>query len=124
MVYKELTQNIFSVFAEKTKKPLKNKDFNVTLYIITPIGVDEIRSLSAVWNQHEVLNVINPKENAPAVMPYAFGDYILTCGEITCQSFGLDRKKTVRKRSFSLCLEVKMTTPYFFKFVCKFITTL
>ena len=27
-----------------------------------PIGVDEIRSLSAVWNQHEVLNVINPKE--------------------------------------------------------------
>ena len=34
------------------------------------------------------------------VMPYAFGDYILTCGEITCQSFGLDRKKTVRKRSF------------------------
>ena len=35
-------------------------------------------------------------------MPYAFGDYILTCGEITCQSFGLDRKKTVRKRSFFL----------------------
>ena len=30
---------------------------------ITPTGVDEIRSLSAVWNQHEVLNVINPKEN-------------------------------------------------------------
>ena len=25
-------------------------------------GVYEIRSLSAVWNQHEVLNVINPKE--------------------------------------------------------------
>ena len=43
--------------------PLKFKDFNVTLYIITPIGVDEIRSLSAVWNQHEVLNVINPKED-------------------------------------------------------------
>jgi len=47
---------------KKPKKPLKIKDFNVTLYIITPIGVDEIRSLSAVWNQHEVLNVINPKE--------------------------------------------------------------
>ena len=26
------------------------------------------------------------------MMPYAFGDYILTCGEITCQSFGLDKK--------------------------------
>ena len=48
----------------KTRKaPKKIKDFNVTLYIITPIGVDEIRSLSAVWNQHEVLNVINPKED-------------------------------------------------------------
>ena len=47
----------------KTRKALKIKDFNVTLYIITPIGVDEIRSLSAVWNQHEVLNVINPKED-------------------------------------------------------------
>ena len=46
----------------KHEKPLKIKDFNVTLYIITAIGVDEIRSLSAVWNQHEVLNVINPKE--------------------------------------------------------------
>ena len=27
------------------------------------LGVDEIRSLSAVWNQHEMLNVINPKED-------------------------------------------------------------
>ena len=26
-------------------------------------AVYEIRSLSAVWNQHEVLNVINPKED-------------------------------------------------------------
>ena len=50
------------VIPSKTQKSLKIKDFNVTLYIITPIGVDEIRSLSAVWNQHEVLNVINPKE--------------------------------------------------------------
>ena len=59
--------------------------------------------LVSVWNQHEVLNVINPKEDTRwRVMPYAFGDYILTCGEITCQSFGLDRKKTVRKRSFFL----------------------
>ena len=47
----------------KTRKAPEIKDFNVTLYIITPIGVDEIRSLSAVWNQHEVLNVINPKED-------------------------------------------------------------
>ena len=35
-------------------------------------------------------------------MPYAFGDYILTSGEITCQSFGLDRKKTIFERSFFL----------------------
>ena len=63
----------------------------------------EIRSLSAVWNHHVVMYVINPKEDTRrGVMPYAFGDYILTCGEITCQSFGLDRKKTVRKRSFFL----------------------
>ena len=58
---------------------------------------------SLVWNQHEVLNVINPKKDTRwRVMPYAFGDYILTCGEITCQSFGLDRKKTAWKRSFFL----------------------
>ena len=46
----------------KHEKSLKIKDFNVTRHKITPIGVYEIRSLSAVWNQHEVLNVINPKE--------------------------------------------------------------
>ena len=37
------------------KPPPEIKDFNVTLYIITPIGVDEIRSLSAVWNQGKAL---------------------------------------------------------------------
>ena len=38
---------------------------------------------------------INPKENARwRVMPYAYGDSILTCGEITYQSFGLDKKRT------------------------------
>ena len=58
--------------------------------------------LVAVWNQTVGLYVINPKENAPAVMPYAFGDYILTCGEITCQSFGLDRKKQVFRLAFFL----------------------
>ena len=40
---------------QKTQKPLKIKGINVTLYIITPIGVDEIRSLSAVWNQGKAL---------------------------------------------------------------------
>ena len=50
-------------FTPKNRKSPEIKGFNVTLYIITPIGVDEIRSLSAVWNQHEVLNVINPKED-------------------------------------------------------------
>jgi len=50
---------------------------------------------SAVWNQHEVLYGINPKENARwRVMPYAYGDSILTCGEIPYQSFGLDKKRT------------------------------
>ena len=34
-------------------------------------------------------------------MPYAYGDSILTCGEITYQSFGLDKKRTKRLlRSF------------------------
>ena len=51
------------VIPSKTQKSPEIKGFHVTLYIITPIGVDEIRSLSAVWNQHEVLNVINPKED-------------------------------------------------------------
>ncbi len=42
---------------------------------------------------------INPKEDTRyRVMPYAYGDYILTCGEITYQSFGLDRKS----KSFDL----------------------
>ena len=58
-------------------------------------AVDVIRSLSAAWNHHEVMHVINPKVNTRCcVMPYAFGDYILTCGEITCQSFGLDKKES------------------------------
>ena len=58
---------------------------------------------SAVWNHHEVMYGINPKENARwRVMPYAYGDYILTCGEIPYQSFGLDNKKEllVDKSSF------------------------
>ena len=37
-------------------------------------------------------------------------DSILTCGEITCQSFGLDRKKTVRKRSFFLVVTQQFRT--------------
>ena len=49
------------ISSESTKNH-EIKGFNVTLYIITPIGVDEIRSLSAVWNQHEVMYGINPKE--------------------------------------------------------------
>ena len=53
------------------------------------------------WNQHEVLNEINPKEDTRwRVMPYAFGDYILTCGEITYQSFGLDKNKALPKKCF------------------------
>ena len=48
-----------------------------------------------VWNHHEVMYGINPKENARwRVMPYAYSDSILTCGEITYQSFGLDKKRT------------------------------
>jgi hypothetical protein len=37
--------NIKIVFPKNTKSPPEIKDFNVTLYIITPIDVDEIRSL-------------------------------------------------------------------------------
>ena len=33
---------------------------------------------SLVWNHHEVMYVINPKEKYTLrVMPYAYGDYIL-----------------------------------------------
>ena len=59
----------------------------------TSCGMELARS--AVWNHHEVMYGINPKENARwRVMPYAYGDSILTCGEITYQSFGLDKKRT------------------------------
>ena len=55
--------------------------------------MDGIRSL-AVWNHYEVMYGINPKVNTRwRVMPYAYGDSILTCGEITYQSFGLDKNK-------------------------------
>ena len=62
-----------------------------------------------VWNQTEGLDGIITKWCMASIrrkntrwreMPYAYGNYILTCGEIPYQSFGLDRKKTVRKRSF------------------------
>ena len=44
---------------------------------------------------------IRRKNTRWRVMPYAYGDYILTCGEITYQSFGLDKKRTKRLiRSF------------------------
>ena len=60
--------------------------------------------LVTVWNHHGVMSVINPKENTRwRVMPYACGDYILTCGEITYQSFGLDRKKQVKRLAFFWC---------------------
>ena len=111
-------------------------------------AVDEIRSLSAVWNHHGVMYVINPKDrytltrdnqakrvgklacqrasaDCSASVPSktehstkcrrANGgraksmpcrrfatDSILTCGEITCQSFGLDRKKQVERLAFFL----------------------
>ena len=56
---------------------------------------------SAVWNHHEVMYGINPKGDTRwRVMPCAYGDYILTCGEITYQSFGLDRKKQVFRLAF------------------------
>ena len=44
---------------------------------------------------------IRRKNTRYRVMPYAYGDYILTCGEIPYQSFGLDKKRTKRLlRSF------------------------
>ena len=53
---------------------------------------------SAVWNHHEVMYGINPKENARwRVMPYAYGDSILTFGEITYQSFGLDNENPLSR---------------------------
>ena len=49
MVRKELSQNIFLKFRPKINNHGK--------------AVYEIRSFAAVWNQHEVLNVINTKED-------------------------------------------------------------
>jgi hypothetical protein len=43
--------------------------------------VNEIRSLPAVWNQGKALYGIDPKENTPAVMPYAFGDSMHPAGD-------------------------------------------
>jgi len=37
--------------------------------------------LVAVWNYHEVMYGINPKENTPAVMPYAYGVSIHPAGD-------------------------------------------
>ena len=76
---------------------------------------------SAVWNQHGVLHGIKPKENARwRVMPYAYGDSILTCGEITYQSFGLDKKRTKRLlRSFVVC---GLRTRYFLWVALRFRT--
>ena len=47
---------------------------------------------------------IRRKNTRWRVMPYAYGDYILTCGEFPYQSFGLDNKKEllVDKSSFLL----------------------
>ena len=68
---------------------------------------------SAVWNHHEVMDGINPKENARwRVIPYACGDSILTCVEITYQSFGLDKKRTKHPlRSFFVCSDLNRCHP-------------
>ena len=58
------------------------------------------------WNHHEVMHGINPKGDTRwRVMPcraQARIPYTALCAVITYQSFGLDRKKTVQKRSFFL----------------------
>ena len=60
------------------------------------------QGVSLGWNHHEVMHGINPKENTrDRVMPYAGGDSIHDCVVISCQSFGLDKKRTKRSlRSF------------------------
>ena len=70
---------------------------------------------SAVWNHHEVMYGINPKENTRwRVMPYAYGDSILTCGEITYQSFGLDKKRTKHSLlSFFVCSDLNRCYCFF-----------
>jgi hypothetical protein len=47
----------------KTQKALENQGLQRNSLYNHGEAVYEIRSLSAVWNQHEVLNVINPKED-------------------------------------------------------------
>ena len=64
---------------------------------------------SAVWDHHEVMYGIDPKENTRwRVMPYAYGDSILTCGEITYQSFGLDKNKKAKCFAFRFCFLVHL----------------
>ena len=61
-----------------------------------------IRSLSAVWNHHEVMYVINPKEKCTCGDAiHAARDYIRLTA-IPYQSFGLDRKKQVSRLAFFL----------------------
>ncbi len=60
-------------------------------------------------------------------MPYAYGDYILTCGEIPYQSFGLDKSRSdlgrlsLRSKRFRLAaasqvgVALRRTTEYFLK---------
>ena len=60
----------------------------------------------SVWNHHKVMYVINPKGDTCYAwchtVPLARIPYTALRAAITYQSFGLDRKKTVRKRSFFL----------------------
>ena len=65
----------------------------------------ELRRRS-VCNQPKGLDGINPKGKYPrkSLMTYACGDYILTCGEITYQSFGLDKNKRKQRCRFLLLL--------------------
>ena len=52
------------------------------------------QGVSLVWNHGNAVYGIKPQENARwRVMPYAYGDSILTYGEIPYQSFGLDKKE-------------------------------
>ena len=51
-------------FNPKNTKSPRNQGHQCNSLYNHAKGVDEIRSLSAVWNQHEVLYIIKPQEDA------------------------------------------------------------
>ena len=72
---------------------MSERILNLTLSITPKAWMESDRR--SVWNHHEGMHGINPEEDTRwCVMPCAYGDYIHDCVVISCQSFGLGKKRT------------------------------